>query len=149
MTASLTENSFPSTRCRYELNVSSTWWMDLSAKIYFDQVSAPFCLTPWLSLFSPLSSLLLPIYCFSSFFVKQLHSIAFLFFLSYSRQAWCLAVICEPEPWAMCFRVSEWAWVCVRARHWSRLQSVRRPSRVIDWSSAEWPETRGTYAELF
>lgn len=39
--------------------------------------------------------------------------------------------------------------VCVCVRHWSWLQSVRRQSRVIDRSSAEWPETRRTYAELF
>ena len=64
MTASLTENSFPSTRCHYELNVSSTWWIDLSAKIYFDQVSAPFCVTPWLSPF--LSSF--PSFCHLLFF---------------------------------------------------------------------------------
>lgn len=75
MTASLTENSFPSTRCHCELNVSSTWWMDFSAKIYFDPVSAPFCLTPWLSLF--LLSFPSLCHCFSSLiflFVRQLHS---------------------------------------------------------------------------
>lgn len=53
MTAPLKENSFPSIGCHWELNVSSTWWMDFSAKIYFDQVSTPFCLTPWLSPFPP------------------------------------------------------------------------------------------------
>lgn len=49
----------------------------------------------------------------------------------------------------MCFSVTDWVCVCVCVRHWSWLQSVRRQSRVIDWSSAEWPETRRTYAELF
>ena len=112
MTASLTENSFHSARCHYKLNVSSTWWMDLSAKIYFDQVSAPFSVTLWLSPF--LSSFL------SSFHLSFFPSLSFRwetlphglrFYLSCSRQAWCLAVICEPRPWAMCFRVS----MCVHA----------------------------------
>lgn len=64
--------------------------MDLSAKIYFDQVSAPFYLTPWLSLFLrfPL------IYCAlnPSFFVKQLYSTGLCFFYC---MAWCPAVIFE------------------------------------------------------
>lgn len=111
MTASLTENSFPSTRCHYELNVSSTWWMDFSAKIYFDQVSALCCLTPWLSPFLPPSATVFQVLSFCQ--ATSLHRR--LFFLSYSRQAWCLAVICELEPWAMCFRVSEWVCVCACA----------------------------------
>lgn len=150
MTASLTENSFPSARCHYELNVSSTWWMDLSAKIYFDQVSAPFCATPWLSPFLPSSpsSCHLLFFFFLSllFFVKQLRSIGFFFSCHTVDKHDVLqgSVSPSPEP---C--VSESVCVCMCMWHWSWLHSVRQPSRVIDWSSAEWPETRRTYAELF
>lgn len=87
MTAPLKENSFPSIGCHRELNVSSTWWMDFSAKIYFDQVSTPFCLTPWLSPFPP---------AFSSLASSFLFHLS-LFFLSYSRQAWCLAWSASPS----------------------------------------------------
>lgn len=127
MTASLTENSFPSTRCHYELNVSSTWWMDFSAKIYFDQVSALCCLTPWLSPFLPPSATVFQVLSFCQ--ATSLHRR--LFFLSYSRQAWCLAVICELEPWAMCFRVSEWVCVCACATLIPA--SVSQTAKQSDW----------------
>lgn len=155
MTASLTGNSFHSARCHYKLNVSSTWWMALSAKIYFDQVSALFCVTLWLSPFS-LSSLLF----LHSVSAKMTPLRTLLFCLSYSRQAQCLSVICRSRPWAMWLRVPVCARVWMREkkrkkekkrkeRHWSWLHSISQPSRVIDWSSAEWPKTRRTYAELF
>lgn len=135
MTAFLTENSFPSIRCHCELNVSSTWWMDFSAKIYFDQVSAPFCLTLWLSPF--LLSFPSLCHCFSSliffsfFFCQATPLHRRLFFLPYSRQAWCLAVICEPEPWAMCFRVSELVSVCMCATLIPA--SVSQTAKQSDW----------------
>lgn len=111
MTASLTENSFPSIHCHCELNVSSTWWMAFSAKICFDQVSALFCLTPPDSApFSSLSSFCRKVL---SFFCQATPVHRRLAFLLCSGQALCLAVICEPKPWAMCFRVSGLVSVCM------------------------------------
>lgn len=65
--------------------------MDLSAQIYFDQVSALLCLTP---LTQPLSP-----------FFSQGTPKAQVFLLC-SRQAQSLAVICKPKPRAMYFRAS-------------------------------------------
>lgn len=85
-------NSFLSACCHCELNVSSAWWMALSAKIYFDQVSALLCLTPLTQPFPP-------------FFFSQGTPKAQVFLLC-SRQAQSLAVICKPRPRAMYFRAS-------------------------------------------
>lgn len=135
MTASLTGNSFHSARCHYKLNVSSTWWMALSAKIYFDQVSALFCVTLWLSPFS-LSSLLF----LHSVSAKMTPLRTLLFCLSYSRQAQCLSVICRSRPWAMWLRVP----VCARVWMREKKRKKRKEKKDIDpgyiqsVSQAEW-----------
>lgn len=104
-----------------------------------------FSLWPLTQPFLPHFSLRLPLFLksylsfFFSFLARQLRC---LFFSSYSRRAWCLTVVCGAGALSHVFQ-SHWVEECVH--HWSWLQSVGRLCGVIDWSSAEWPETKRTY----
>lgn len=145
MSASLTENSFPFISCHCELKASSTWWMDSDWKFTLITYLL-FSLWPpdsaFFPLLFPLSAIVFKsLIILFSFLARQLPC---LFFSLYSRRAWYLAVICGAGAPSHVFQ-SHWVDECVCVRHWSRLQSVGRPYGVIDWSSAEWPETKRTY----